>query len=96
MPMNMGIHHKPIGCGCLAFLDSRLRGNDGGMFLRRKRLGRETCLLSSWSGEAETGFLLSGARGLLLRWRRNPISWKVGRWAIAQPGAKSSGISSTD
>jgi len=29
MPMKMGIHHKPMGHGRLAFLDSRLRGNDG-------------------------------------------------------------------
>jgi len=30
MPMKMGIHRKPIGHSRLAFLDSRLRGNDGG------------------------------------------------------------------
>jgi len=29
MPMKMGIHRKPIDCGHLAFLDSRLRRNDG-------------------------------------------------------------------
>jgi len=31
MPMNMGIHHKPMGHDHSAFLDSRLRGNDRGM-----------------------------------------------------------------
>jgi len=29
MPMNMGIHRKPMGQGHSAFLDSRIRGNDG-------------------------------------------------------------------
>jgi len=29
MPMNMGIHRKPIGQGHSAFLDSHRRGNDG-------------------------------------------------------------------
>jgi len=43
MPMNMGIHRKPTSLSRLAFLDSRLRGNDGGMFFPRKRLKAE-CL----------------------------------------------------
>jgi len=38
MPMKMGIHYKPIGHSYSAFLDSRLRGNDGGMFFPRNRL----------------------------------------------------------
>jgi len=42
MPMKMGIHRKPIGRGYFAFLDSRIRGNDGGMFFLRKRLGRRS------------------------------------------------------
>jgi len=29
MPVNMGIHCEPIGRSHSAFLDSRLRGNDG-------------------------------------------------------------------
>jgi len=36
MPMKMGIHRKPIGHGCSAFLDSRLRRNEGGMLFSRK------------------------------------------------------------
>jgi len=35
MPMKMGIHRKPMGRGDLAFLDSRIRGNDGGMFFQK-------------------------------------------------------------
>jgi len=31
MPMKMGIHCKPIGHSHSASLDSRVRGNDGGM-----------------------------------------------------------------
>jgi len=31
MPMNMGIHRKPIGDDHSNFLDSRIRGNDGGI-----------------------------------------------------------------
>jgi len=42
MPMNVGIHRKPIGRGYLAFLDSRIRGNDGGMFFLRKHLTPES------------------------------------------------------
>ena len=38
MPMKMGIHCKPIGHRHSASLDSRIRGNDGGMFFPRKRL----------------------------------------------------------
>ena len=38
MPMKMGIHCNPIGHGHSASLDSRVRGNDGGMFFPRKRL----------------------------------------------------------
>jgi len=38
IPMKMGIHHKPIGQGYLALLDSRLHGNDGGTFFPRKHL----------------------------------------------------------
>ena len=38
MPMKMGIHCKPIGHSHSASLDSRVRGNDGGMFFPRKRL----------------------------------------------------------
>jgi hypothetical protein len=38
MPMKMGIHCKPIGHGHSTSLDSRVRGNDGGMFFSRKRL----------------------------------------------------------
>jgi len=38
MPMKMGIHCKPIGHSHSAFLDSRVRGNDGGMFFSRKYL----------------------------------------------------------
>ena len=38
MPMKMGIHCKPIGHRHSASLDSRVRGNDGGMFFPRKRL----------------------------------------------------------
>jgi len=37
MPMNMGIHREPMAHAQSAFLDSRLRGNDGGMFFPRKR-----------------------------------------------------------
>jgi len=33
MPMKMGIHHKLIGQGHSAFLDSPIRGNDGGSAL---------------------------------------------------------------
>jgi len=29
MPMNMGIYRKPVRQGHSAFLDSRIRGNDG-------------------------------------------------------------------
>jgi len=32
MPMKMGIHQEPMGHAQSAFLDSHLRGNDGGMF----------------------------------------------------------------
>jgi hypothetical protein len=38
MPIFMGIHCKPIGHSHSASLDSRVRGNDGGMFFSRKRL----------------------------------------------------------
>jgi len=38
MPMKMGIHRKPTGRGDLALLDSRMRGNDGGMFFLRECL----------------------------------------------------------
>jgi|GEM_PF-2067820 len=38
MPMKMGVHCKPIGHSHSASLDSRARGNDGGMFFSRKRL----------------------------------------------------------
>jgi len=38
MPMNMGIHRKPAGDDPSVFLDSRLRGNDGGIFFPRKHL----------------------------------------------------------
>jgi len=38
MPMNMGIHRKPIGQDQSAFLDSRACGNDGGMLFLRNRL----------------------------------------------------------
>ena len=38
MPIFMGIHCNPIGHGHSASLDSRVRGNDGGMFFPRKRL----------------------------------------------------------
>jgi hypothetical protein len=38
MPMKMGIHCKPIGHSHSASLDSRVHGNDGGMFFPRKRL----------------------------------------------------------
>ena len=38
MPMNMGIHCKPIGHSHSTSLDSRVRGNDGGIFFPRKRL----------------------------------------------------------
>jgi len=38
MPMNMGIHRKPIGHIPSVFLDSRLRGNDGGIFFSKKHL----------------------------------------------------------
>ncbi|MEO1149066.1 MAG: hypothetical protein AAFY26_26265, partial [Cyanobacteria bacterium J06638_22] len=38
MPMKMGIHFKPIGHGHSTSLDSRVRGNPGGMFFPRKRL----------------------------------------------------------
>jgi len=38
MPMNMGIHRKPIGPGCLASLVSRVRGNDRGYVLALIRL----------------------------------------------------------
>ena len=38
MPMKMGIHCKPIGHSHSASLDSRVRGNDGGMFFPRKCL----------------------------------------------------------
>jgi len=38
MPMKMGIHCKSIGHSHSAFLDSRIRGNDGGMFFSEKRL----------------------------------------------------------
>jgi len=38
MPIFMGIHHKPMGHNHSAFLDSRIGGNDGGMFFPRKRL----------------------------------------------------------
>jgi len=36
MPMKMGIHHKPIGHCHSAFLDSRLRGNDGSISFSKK------------------------------------------------------------
>jgi len=39
MPMKMGIHCKPIGHSHLASLDSRIRGNDEGIFFSRKHLG---------------------------------------------------------
>jgi len=39
MPMKMGIHCQPIGYSHSPFLDSRVRGNDGGMFFSGKRLG---------------------------------------------------------
>ena len=35
MPMKMGIHYKLIGHRHSAFLDSRIRRNDGGMFFPR-------------------------------------------------------------
>jgi len=38
MPMKMDIFYKLIGYRHSAFLDSRTRGNDGGMFFPRKRL----------------------------------------------------------
>ena len=38
MPMEMGIHCKPIGHGHSTSLDSRVRRNDGDMFFPRKRL----------------------------------------------------------
>jgi len=38
MPMTMGIHCKPMGHDTSVFLDSRLRGNDGGIFVTRKHL----------------------------------------------------------
>jgi len=38
MPMKMGIHCKPIGHSHSVSLDSRVRGNDEGMFFSRKRL----------------------------------------------------------
>jgi len=38
MPMKMGIHRQPIARGYSAFLDSRMHGNDGGMFFLRKHL----------------------------------------------------------
>jgi len=38
MPMKMGIHYKLIGYRHSAFLDSRIRGNDGGMFFPRNGL----------------------------------------------------------
>jgi len=37
MPMKMGIHRKPISRSYLALLDSRMRGNDGGMLFLKKR-----------------------------------------------------------
>jgi len=36
MPMNMGIHRKPIGHHYSVFLDSRVRGNDGDLGARQK------------------------------------------------------------
>jgi len=45
MPMKMGIHCKPGGCGHSGFLDSRLRGNDGDMAFPRKRLNVESSAL---------------------------------------------------
>jgi len=38
MPMKMGIHRKLLGYRHSTFLDSRLRGNDGGIFFSRKNL----------------------------------------------------------
>jgi len=38
MPMKRGIHCKPIEHSHSAFLDSRVRGNDGGIFFSRDRL----------------------------------------------------------
>jgi len=35
MPMKMGIHQKPLGQSHSTRLDSRLRGNDGGLFFPR-------------------------------------------------------------
>jgi len=43
MPINMSIHRKPIGHGRLAFMDSRLRGNDEVIFFPRKPLHYFTC-----------------------------------------------------
>ena len=48
MPMKMGIHCKPIGHGHSTSLDSRVCGNDGGMFFPRKRLTR-TWYASTWT-----------------------------------------------
>jgi|GEM_PF-2382897 len=38
MPMKMGIHCQLIGHSHSTFLDSRVRGNDGGIFSSGKRL----------------------------------------------------------
>jgi len=61
MPMNMGIHRKPIGHSRLAFLDSRLRGNDGGMFFPGKRL-RCPMMGNPAGKEAATGGLFAGSK----------------------------------
>jgi len=36
MPMKMGIHRTPLGYSQSTLLDSRLRGNDGGMCFPEK------------------------------------------------------------
>jgi len=38
MPMNMGIHCKPISYNHLVSLDSRIRGNDEGIFFLKNAL----------------------------------------------------------
>jgi len=48
MPINMGIHRQPIGRVYLAFLDFHMRGNDGGLFVLRKRLSSAK-LYCSWA-----------------------------------------------
>jgi len=62
MPMKMSIHRKPMGRDYLAFLDSRIRGNDGGMFFLGKRLRNQHQAISMKESACDRGFQLRSTR----------------------------------